>query len=249
MKKLITGAAIAALVSTPLYAQQAAAPAQAAEAQAPAAPAAMPAPAAEAPAPAASESGLLTLNPGLPITLAVAQEVNSSTHHAGDTFPLTVLNDVRIGDTIVIPRGTPALGEVTWRTGKGAFGKSGKLEFSLRYIDLGGQHIPVSGDFRQEGEGNTVGTGVAILAAGVIGGLIVTGHRARVPVGRELMSQLAQPVQFTSDGHLAPTYDSAAAMAAAEAHTPIGQCRAQARALPQRDQEHALHNCFRERME
>lgn len=237
MMKFITGAAIAALVATPLYAQQAAAPAQPAEAQAPAA------------APAASADGLLTLNPGLPITLAVSREVNSSTHHAGDTFPLTVLNDVRIGDTIVIPRGTPAMGEITWRTGKGAFGKSGKLEFSLRYIDLGGQHIPVSGDFRQEGEGNTVATGVGILAAGIIGGLVVTGHRARVPVGRELMSQIAQPVQFTADGHLAPSYDAAAAMAAAEAHTAIGQCRAHARTLAQREQEHALHNCFRERME
>ena len=248
MKKFITGAAIAALVATPLYAQQAAAPAQPAEAQAPAAPAAAPAAEAPAPAPAASESGLLTLNPGLPITLAVAQEVNSSTHRAGDTFPLTVLNDVRIGDTIVIPRGTPALGEVTWRTGKGAFGKSGKLEFSLRYIDLGGQHIPISGDYRQEGEGNTIATGVGIIAVGVFAGFI-TGHRARLPMGRELMSQIAQPVMFTADGHLAPSYDATAAMARAEAGTPIGQCRAQARALPQRDQEHALRNCFRERME
>ena len=247
MKKFVTGAAIAALVSTPLCAQQATAPAAPAEAST--AQAAAPAPAAEAQAPAASESGLLTLNQGLPITLAVAQELNSSTHHAGDTFPLTVLNDVRIGDTIVIPRGTPALGEVTWRTGKGAFGKSGKLEFSLRYIDLGGQHIPVSGDYRQEGEGNTVATGVGILAAGLIGGLVITGHRARVPMGRELMSQIASPVPFTADGHLAPSYDSAAAMAAAEAHTPIGQCRAQARTLAQREQEHALRNCFRERME
>jgi hypothetical protein len=235
MKKFITGAAIAALAAAPLYAQQAPAPA--------------PAQPVEAQASAAPEAGLLVLNSGVPITLAVSQEVNSSTHHAGDVFALTVLNDVRIGDTIVIPRGTPAQGEVTWRTGKGAFGKSGKLEFSLRYIDLGGQHIPVSGDFRQEGEGNTVGTGVAILAAGVIGGLIVTGHRARVPVGRELMSQVAQPIQFTADGHLAPSYDAAAAMAAAEAHSPMGQCRAQARALAQREQERALQHCFRERME
>jgi hypothetical protein len=236
MKKLITGAAIAALVAAPVYAQEAAAPAQPAAAEAPAA-AAVP------------EAGTLTLNAGVPITLAVSQEVNSSTHHAGDMFPLTVLNDVRIGDTVVIPRGTPAQGEVTWRTGKGAFGKSGKLEVSLRYIDLGGQHIPVSGDFRQEGEGNTIGTGVAILAAGVIGGLVVTGHRARIPVGRELMSQIAQPVQFTADGHLAPSFNAAAAMAAAEAHTPIGQCRAQARAMAQRQQEHALRDCFREHME
>lgn len=232
MKKFITGAAIAALISTPLYAQEAAAPAQPAEAQ----------------ASAASESGLLTLNAGLPITLAVAQEVSSSTHRAGDTFPLTVLNDVRVGDTIVIPRGTPAVGEITWRTGKGAFGKSGKIEFALRYINLNGQHIPISGDYRQEGEGNTIATGIGIIAVGVFAGFI-TGKRARLPMGRELMSQIAQPVQFTADGRLAPSYDAAAAMATAEAGTPIGQCRAQARALAQREQERALRNCFRERME
>jgi hypothetical protein len=90
---------------------------------------------------------------------------------------------------------------------------------------------------------------VAILAAGVIGGLVVTGHRARIPVGRELMSQVAQPIQFTADGHLAPGYDATAAMAAAEAHTPMGQCRAEARALAQREQERALQRCFRERMD
>ena len=246
MKTLITGAAIAALLSTPLAAQEAAAPAQAAPAAVQAAEA--PAQAAEAPAPAASEAGLLTLNTGMPITLAVSQEVNSSTHHAGDIFPLTVVNDVKIGDTVVIPRGTPASAEITWRTGKGAFGKSGKLEFSLRYIDLGGQHIPISGDYRQEGEGNTIATGVGIIAVGVFAGFI-TGHRARLPMGRELMSQIARPVQFTADGHLAPSYDAASAMAAAEAATPMGQCRAQARALPQRQQEHALRGCFHERLD
>ena len=55
MKKFVTGAAIAALVSTPLFAQQPPAPA---EAQAPAAQAAAP----EAQAPAAQEAGALTLN-------------------------------------------------------------------------------------------------------------------------------------------------------------------------------------------
>jgi hypothetical protein len=234
MKKYIAGAAIAALVSTPLSAQQVAAPEQLAAAQAPA---------------TASDAGLLTLAVGTPITLAVSREVNSSTHRAGDTFPLTVLNDVRIGDTIVIPRGTAAQGEITWRTGKGAFGKSGKLEFSLRHIDLGGQRIPVSGDFRQEGEGNTIATGVGIIAVGVFAGFI-TGKRARLPVGRELMAQLAQPVQFTADGHLAPSYDAAAAMAAAEANSPVAQCRNQARAMTnERERRRALQACFRERME
>jgi hypothetical protein len=240
MRNYITGAAMAALIVTPLSAEAAlgqGAPTQ----RAVATPA--------APAPTIAADGSLLLATGTPITLAVAQEVNSSTHHAGDTFQLTVLNDVRVGDTIVIPRGTPAQGEITWRTGKGAFGKSGKLEFSLRYIDLGGRHVPVTGDFRQEGEGNTIATGVGIIAVGVFAGFI-TGKRARLPVGRELMSQLAQPVAFTPAGQLAPSYDAQAAMAAATAATPLGRCRTQASALTdQRARERALRACFTERFD
>jgi len=226
MKKLVFGPAIAALVSTSLSAQNAAT--QAAGGQAP--------------------PGPLSLNTGTPIMLAVSQEVNSSTHEEGDTFPLTVLNDVKVDNTVVIPRGTPAVGEITWRTGKGAFGKSGKMELSLRYINLDGQHIPVIGDFRQEGEGNTIATGIGIIAVGVFAGFI-TGKRARLPVGRELMSQLAQPVPFTADGHLAPAFDAAAATAAAETNTPLGQCRAAARAMAPKDQDDALEDCYTKRME
>jgi hypothetical protein len=231
MTKFLTGAVIAALVSTSLSAQTAATLAPAGGQVSTAAPA-----------------GVLSLSSGTPIMLAVSQEVNSSTHKEGDTFPLTVMNDVKVDDTVVIPRGTPAVGEITWRTGKGAFGKSGKMELSLRYIDLDGQHIPVTGDFRQEGEGNTIATGIGIIAVGVFAGFI-TGKRARLPVGRELMSQLAQPVPFTADGHLAPAFDAAAATATAEMNTPIGQCRAAARALDPEDQEDALEDCYTKRME
>ena len=233
MRSFITGAAIAALIATPLSAQTA--PVETAAVQ--------------APVTATADIGLLALAAGTPITLAVSQEVNSSTHRAGDTFALTVLNDVRVGDTVVIPRGTPAQGEITWRTGKGAFGKSGKIEFSLRHIDLGGQRVPVTGDYRQEGEGNTIATGVGIIAVGVFAGFI-TGKRARLPMGRELMSQIAQPVAFTTGGQLAPSYDAQAAMAAAEANSPVALCRNQARALTnEREQRRALQECFRERME
>lgn len=236
------GAAMLALaISTPAFAQDAAAPA------AVAAPVAVQAVEVQAPVQIAAPA-FLPLNAGTPITLAVAQEINSSTQNAGDTFPLTVLNDLRVGDTVVIPRGTPAVGEVTWRTGKGAFGKSGKLEFSLRYIDLNGQQIPISGDYRQEGEGNTIATGVGIIAVGVFAGFI-TGKRARVPTGRELMSQIAQPVQFTADGKIAPSYDATAAMAAAEASTPLGKCKAKAATLDKKKQDKALKACFTKRME
>jgi hypothetical protein len=191
----------------------------------------------------------LMLNAGVPITLAVTEEVNSSTHEAGDMFKLAVLNDVTVGQTVVIPKGTPATAEVTWRTGKGAFGKSGKMEFALRSIDLNGKSIPVTGEFRQEGEGNTVATGVGILAVGLFAGFI-TGKRARLPAGRELMSQLAQPVPFTPEGKLSSAFDASAAMAAADGKTDLGKCKLAAKAMSNaKKQEKALEECYSKRME
>ncbi len=191
----------------------------------------------------------LKLNSGTPIKLVMTHEVNSSTHKEGDQFKLTVMEDVKANDIVVIPRGTPATGEVTWRTGKGAFGKSGKMEFSISSIDVDGQQIPVTGDYRQEGEGNTIATGVGILAVGPLAGFI-TGKRARVPAGRELMSQMAQSVEFTADGALAPSFDSNAAMKAALSGTPLGQCKLEANALENdKKRAKAIKKCFRKRME
>lgn len=225
MKRYIASAAIAALTITPFSAQSALFR-----------------------APTNAQASASTLTAGTPVTLAVAEEVNSSTHKEGDTFKLTVLNDVKVGNTVVLPRGTPAVAEITWRTGKGAFGKSGKLEFALTYIDLNGQKIPVRGSFRQEGEGNTVATGVGVIAIGVFAGFI-TGKRARVPVGRELMAQIAADVPFTDSGALSPSFDSNAAMAAAAAATPLGQCKAKAASLPPKKQQSAMKECYVKRME
>lgn len=237
-----------ALCATSIFALASIAPAQTTE-QAPAV-AVEAVPAAE-PTPVAAVEAVkpdLVLKAGTPITLAVTEEVNSSTHDAGDTFKLTVLNDVKSGDVVVIPRGTPANAEITWRTGKGAFGKSGKMEFALTSINLNGKDIPVTGNFRQEGEGNTVATGVGVIAIGLFAGFI-TGKRARLPAGRELMAQLGQDVTFSPDGQLSASFDSSAAMAAAEEKTDIGKCKIAARSLPAKKQENALEECYSKRME
>ncbi len=103
----------------------------------------------------------------------------------GHMFRMSVAQDVMLGDYVVIPKGTPGFGEVTWKTGKGAFGKSGKMEIELRYVELAGRRVPVSGKYRQEGEGNTVATVAGVVLAGVFAGF-VTGKSARIPQGREL---------------------------------------------------------------
>lgn len=112
----------------------------------------------------------------------------------GHVFRLTVAFDVRAQGVVVIPAGTPATGEVTMRTGKAVFGKSGKMDVELRQIDLYGRRIPVTGKYRQEGEGNTLAAvGAVFLAAGL---MFVTGKSAVIPRGRELVAYTLTPEPF-----------------------------------------------------
>lgn len=125
------------------------------------------------------------------ILLKMNQDVTTKgrTWSEGDTFNLTLVHDVLLGDYVVIPQGTRAVGRISWLTSKGAFGKSGKMDVELEYIELSGRRIDINGTYRQEGEGNTVATVGGVVAAGVLAGFI-TGRSARIPQGRELMATL-----------------------------------------------------------
>jgi hypothetical protein len=139
------------------------------------------------------------------VLLSVNQEVTTKGKqwHEGDTFRLSVVHDVMYGDYVVIPKGSRAVGKITWLTSKGAFGKSGKMDVALSYVEIGGRRIDLEGTYRQEGEGNTVATVGGVIAAGVFAGFI-TGRSATIPQGRELMARtsadipLAVPVQASA---------------------------------------------------
>lgn len=107
----------------------------------------------------------------------------------GQTFRLTVAYDVKVGGVVAIPAGTPAVGAITKTTGRAVFGKSGKMEIELQSVNLDGQRIPVTGAYKQNGEGNTVAAvGAVVLAAPL---LFVTGKSAVIPRGRELAAYTA----------------------------------------------------------
>ena len=161
-----------------------------------------PAPIAAAPAPIAATkievpaTGPAILQPNTELLLRLEDEVSSKKARVGDAFKLTVAQDVMLGSFIVIPRGTPATGEVTYRTGKGSFGKSAKMEVEMRSINLNGRVIPVSGRFRQEGEGNTGATVGAAVAVGIFSAF-VTGRSAVFQQGREFRAYTRDAIPVT----------------------------------------------------
>jgi len=125
-------------------------------------------------------------------------------YREGDTFYMTVVHDILLKDFIVIPKDSRATGEITWMTGKGMFGKSGKMDISLKYIDVDGRPVPIRGTFRQEGEGNTVATVGGVILAGPFAAFI-TGKSGVIPAGRELEAHTTENIPVSIPDNSKPS--------------------------------------------
>lgn len=131
------------------------------------------------------------------VVLEMTQEVTTKgkTWSEGDQFKLSVASQVMLGEFVVIPEGTPAYGKITWLTNKGMFGKSGKMDIELEYLELGGRRIKLDGTYRQDGEGNTLATVGGVVLAGPFAAFI-TGKSGRIPQGRELTATTEEPIEL-----------------------------------------------------
>ena len=112
--------------------------------------------------------------PNTEIPVSLNETISSKTHRLGDKVALTVAQDVKVDGVVLIPQGTRAIGQVTRRTNRGSFGKSGKMDVRFRYIDYNGQQIPLDGrHYRRRGHGGgTAGTIIGAIAGAVVGSAI-----------------------------------------------------------------------------
>lgn len=117
--------------------------------------------------------------------LRLDEEVGSERARVGQPVAVSVARDVVVDGIVAIPRGAAGIGAVTYRTGKGAFGKSGKIDIELRSIDVAGRMVPVVGRYHAAGDGRTGETLGTILVGGVVAGAFITGRHAIFEEGRE----------------------------------------------------------------
>ena len=144
-------------------------------------------------------AGHLVLPVNTAVLLVIDAELASNKAKVGDTFALSVARDVMLGSTVVIPRGTHAIGAVKARTGKGTLGKSGKMEVEMRSLDLNGRVVALTGGSRQAGKGNGPATLGTLLLLGPFAAA-VTGTSARFRKGRAFTAYTAEPIVVTPAG-------------------------------------------------
>ena len=153
---------------------------------------------------AAPAATMITIPADTEIWLAPLRDISSKHVRQGDTITMQVSRDVFVHRILVIPRGAEATGRISYRTGKGALGKSAKIEFDLASLQVAHRAVPIAAHYRVAGDGNSAWAVATFLLVSVVGSLFITGHSAVVPAGSEWRATTAAPIQFAVDDDTLP---------------------------------------------
>jgi hypothetical protein len=147
--------------------------------------------------PACGAKGCL-LREGTQVTLKFAADLSSKTAHIGDMVEFQLDDDLKVGDSIVAPKGDHAVATVTDAKNAGMMGRPGDLSVQIEYLVVGSNHVRIRGTQGREGDSKTGATVALTVVFGPIG-LIKHGKNVVIPAGTPLT------VYVDQDVWLAPT--------------------------------------------
>jgi hypothetical protein len=118
---------------------------------------------------AVQDGKTILLPDATPVKLRISRTISSADAKTGDTIDFEVLEDIKIGDVLIIPKNSTAIGTVTQAKPKGRMGKGGKLDINIDYLRLtSGEKIALRAVKETKGSGSTgVMTG-AIVASSIL---------------------------------------------------------------------------------
>jgi hypothetical protein len=109
------------------------------------------------------------LEDGTPVKLRMSQTVSSADAHVNDTVQFEVLEDIKVSDAIVIPKGGIAWGTVTEAQPKRRMARGGKLEIVMDSVRLAdGEKAALRATKEGKGGGHTGAMTAGIVATGLI---------------------------------------------------------------------------------
>jgi hypothetical protein len=127
------------------------------------------------------------------VTLKFAADLNSKTAHEGDPVEFLLDSDLKVGDTLVVPKGSHAVATVSTAKKAGMMGRPGDLSVQLQYLVAGGTHVRLRGTKGKEGESKTGETVALTVLFGPIG-LIKHGKDVDIPAGTPLTAYVDQDI-------------------------------------------------------
>jgi hypothetical protein len=133
---------------------------------------------------AASATNVAYLRTGTEIPLKLREDLTTKGKmlRVGQRFNMETAENVSVNGMVVIPAGSPAVGEITDVRNKGMWGKSGHLGARVLYVTVNGRQIRMSGAFDDKGVTGTAGV-IGAIAFVPVAGFFTTGTSAHVPLG------------------------------------------------------------------
>ena len=188
--------------------------------QAPPPPVAVPEAVSPTPEPAAAPTGPAIAPAGMLVAVRVTQDMSSNKSHVGDRFSFVLHNDIVVNGQVLIPAGTPGVGEVIDAAPGGMAGKGGKLVLAARYLEFNGQQVPLR-TLRLSGGGvdrNELVMGLSIAGGlgGSVAAMFIPGGEVLVPTGTVAEAKLTNafpsvpaPVAASAQGEPAAPAEAA----------------------------------------
>lgn len=133
------------------------------------------------------------LHEGTPVRMKINRTVSSADAEAGQNVDFTTLDDVKVGDMVIIPQGSIAMATITEAQAKGHLGKGGKLGMNIDYVRLpDGDKIPLRGIQDVKGGGHMGAMTGAMVATAIVFWpaapffLFMKGKDTKIPEGHEV---------------------------------------------------------------
>jgi hypothetical protein len=128
-----------------------------------------------------------------PLKLRLSRNMSSADAKTGETVDFEVIEDIKVGDIVVIQRGAVALATVTNAKPKGRMGKGGKLDIVLDSVRLvSGEKVALRATKETKGGGKTGAMTGAIVASSILFFpaapffLLMKGKDIAIPKGTEV---------------------------------------------------------------
>ncbi|WP_019516474.1 hypothetical protein [Sphingomonas sp. Mn802worker] len=141
-------------------------------------------------------SAVMRTGTEVPLRLSEELTTKGKKLKVGQRFHMEVAENVSLQNQVVIPAGSPAVGEITEVRNKGMWGKSGHLTARIMYVTVNGRQIRLSGGFDDKGVTGTAGV-VGALAVVPVAGFFMTGTSAKIPLGFPVKGFVDEDVPLT----------------------------------------------------
>ena len=157
---------------------------------------------------ASSTANKFVLDDGTPIKLRLDRNLSSADAKTGDNIDFEVLEEVKVNDVVVIPKGNIAIGTVTAAEHKKRMARGGKLDIEIDYVKLAdGEKAAIRAVKETKGGGHTGAMTGAIVATSLVVWpaapffLFMHGKDTTIPKGTEITAYVngnmpLDPVKF-----------------------------------------------------